>query len=186
MALAPLSEMYGRVPVYHAANLGFVAFTVGCALAPNLGSLVVLRFLCGVCGSAPVTNGGGTIADMVVQEHRGAVTSGFSMGPLIGPVIGPIAGGFLTDALGWRRVFWVPAMVVGAVSLAMVALLRESYAPVILHRVAVQRRSEAGNPLFRPRLDMGFSHADFFNRLYGNYPLPDRHVHYLCCLGLSC
>ncbi|KAH7311276.1 major facilitator superfamily domain-containing protein [Stachybotrys elegans] len=164
MALAPLSEMYGRVPVYHAANVGFVAFTVGCALAPNLGGLVVLRFLCGVCGSAPITIGGGSIADMVVQEHRGSVMSGFSMGPLIGPVIGPIAGGFLTDAMGWRWVFWVLAMVVGVTGLAMLALLRESYAPVILHRMAVERRSQTGNPLFRSKLDMGLSPADFFKR----------------------
>ncbi len=54
---APLSEIYGRAPVYHLCNAGFLAFNIGCALATNLNMLIGFRFLAGVFGSAPLTNG---------------------------------------------------------------------------------------------------------------------------------
>jgi hypothetical protein len=77
---APLSEIYGRLPVYHFCNASFFAFNIGCALATNLNMLVGFRFLAGVFGSAPLTNGGGTIADLVTPEKRGKAMSGFVMG----------------------------------------------------------------------------------------------------------
>jgi hypothetical protein len=83
---APLSEIYGRLPVYHCCNAAFLAFNIGCALSTNLNMLVGFRFLAGVFGSAPLTNGGGTIADLVTQEKRGKAMSGFVMGPMIGPI----------------------------------------------------------------------------------------------------
>jgi hypothetical protein len=84
--LAPLSEIYGRLPIYHICNVGFLAFTIACALATNLNMLIGFRFLEGVFGSAPLTNGGGTIADLFVQEKRGRAMSSFAMGPIVGPI----------------------------------------------------------------------------------------------------
>lgn len=83
---APLSEIYGRVPVYHVCNFAFLAFNIASALATNLNMLIGFRFLAGVFGSAPLTNGGGTIADLVTAEKRGRAMSGFVMGPILGPV----------------------------------------------------------------------------------------------------
>lgn len=51
MLIAPLSEIYGRLPVYHICNVGFVAFIIGCALAPSLNILIVFRLLSGIFGS---------------------------------------------------------------------------------------------------------------------------------------
>ena len=110
--VAPLSELYGRMPVYQTCNILFVIFTVACAVSSNLNMLIAFRFFEGCVGSAPLTLGGGTIADMIVQEKRGGAMAIFAMGPLLGPVIGPVAGGFLTQAKGWRWVFWVIAIVV--------------------------------------------------------------------------
>lgn len=74
--------------------------------------LSVFRFLSGCFGAAPMTIGGGTIADMILLEKRGASLSVFALGPLLGPAIGPVAGGYLTSAKGWRWVFWLLAMTV--------------------------------------------------------------------------
>lgn len=70
LLMAPMSEIYGRTIVYHICNVGYVAFVVGCALAPSLNALIVFRFLSGIFGSCPLTNGGGSIADMFTQENR--------------------------------------------------------------------------------------------------------------------
>lgn len=164
LAIAPLSEIYGRLIVYHACNIGFVAFTVACALAPSLASLVAFRFLSGVFGSCPVSNGAGTIADLIAQEKRGAAVAIYSIGPLLGPIIGPVAGGFLAGAMGWRWVFWVLAIVVGALAIAMVIFARETYAPVLLQRRTDRLRKETGNESLRSRLDSGLSHRAYFGR----------------------
>lgn len=112
MVIAPISELYGRSPVYHVCNLLFVIFTIACAVSTNLNMLIAWRFFEGVFGSAPLTIGGGTIADIIVQEKRGGVMAIWAMGPLLGPVIGPVAGGFLSQAKGWRWVFWLITIVV--------------------------------------------------------------------------
>lgn len=164
LVLAPLSEMYGRVPVYHVCNVCFVAFTVACAVAPSLEALIVFRFFAGSFGSAPLTNGGGSMADIFSQEKRGVVMAAFSTGPLLGPIIGPVAGGFLTDAKGWRWVFRVVAIVSGTISIAMFLLMRESYAPIILARKAARLRKETGNAFLRSKLDAGGTRSDLFKR----------------------
>ena len=105
--LAPLSEVYGRMPVYHSCNIMFTIWTVACAVAPNMGSLLAFRLFAGIAGSCPITIGGGSIADVFDQKSRGAAMALFALGPLMGPVIGPVAGGYLTQAKGWRWVFWV-------------------------------------------------------------------------------
>lgn len=104
LALAPLSEIQGRLPVYHVSNVLFTYWNIGCALAPNLPLLLVFRLLAGMAGSCPVTVGSGWIADCVPKERKGKATAIFTMGPLLGPVLGPVIGGFLSKAHGWRAV----------------------------------------------------------------------------------
>jgi hypothetical protein len=86
--IAPLSELYGRLVVYHTCNVGYLVFTVACALATDMNMLIGFRFLAGCFGVAPVTIGGGTVADMMKPEDRGLAMSLWACGALIGPVIG--------------------------------------------------------------------------------------------------
>lgn len=111
LILAPLSELYGRLVVYHSCNLLFVIMTVVCALSRNMNTLIAFRFLAGTFGSCPLTIGGGSIADMIIQEKRGGVMAIWALGPLMGPVIGPVAGGYVTQSIGWRWTFWIIAIV---------------------------------------------------------------------------
>lgn len=162
MVFAPLSEIYGRLPVYHACNLGFVAFHVACALAPSLDSLIAFRFLAGFFGSCPTTNGGASIADMVPPERRGGFMAAFAVGPILGPVVGPVAGGFLSTAEGWRWVFWLVTIVAGAVSLVFLVFERETYAPVLLQRKVDRMKLETGNPRLRHELDKGLTPGELY------------------------
>ncbi|KAJ4246599.1 hypothetical protein NW762_013541 [Fusarium torreyae] len=164
MIFAPLSELYGRQIVYHCCNVGFIVFVVACAKAPSLSSFIAFRFLSGTFGSAPITNGGGTIADMIVQEKRGAAMACFTIGPLLGPIIGPVVGGVVTDALGWRWVFWIIAIISGGLSSIFLFCSRETYAPVILARKTKKLQKETGNERLRSKLDAGLSPADYFKR----------------------
>ena len=101
----PLSELYGRLPVQHVGNVGFLLFTIACGLATNLNMLIGFRLLQGVFAAVPLTNAGGIIADTVKQEERGFALSMFTLGLLSGPVVGPVIGGFLTGVsihCSWR------------------------------------------------------------------------------------
>ena len=117
LLFAPLSEIYGRLSVQHAGCIGFLVFSIACALSTSLKMLIGMRLLQGIFASVPLTNGGGVIADTVHQEERGFAMSMFTLGVLLGPVIGPVAGGFLAASKGWRWVFWVSSSVVSVLSI---------------------------------------------------------------------
>ncbi|KAL9105186.1 MAG: hypothetical protein Q9187_008775 [Circinaria calcarea] len=121
--------------------------------------LVAFRFFEGCAGSAVITMGGGTIADLFTQAERGVAISVWSMGPLMGPVVGPIAGGFLSEAKGWRWVFWA-----GAVSIAFAFLTRETFSVIILERKARRLRKETGNKGLRSKMDSGLTPKELFKR----------------------
>lgn len=110
LIVAPLSEIYGRLIPYHVSNVLFILFTVACALSPNLEALTVFRWLAGMAAAAVMNIGGATIGDLFAKEERGRAMAIWIFGPLLGPTIGPVAGGFLSEARGWRFVFWVNAL----------------------------------------------------------------------------
>lgn len=117
LLMAPLSELYGRTPIYHVCNSLFVVFSIACALANNVGMMLTFRFFAGFFGVAVVTCGSGSIADMMPAEKRGQAMAIWSVGPLLGPVIGPVCAGFLVEEVGWRWIFWVTSIVVSFKSL---------------------------------------------------------------------
>lgn len=80
LLISPLSEIYGRRPVYVVCNVGFIVFTVACAVASSMPQLIVFRFFAGCFGVSPVTLGGATIADMIAREKRGTAMSLYAMG----------------------------------------------------------------------------------------------------------
>lgn len=67
----------------HLTNVAFVAFTVACALAPSMGSLIAFRFFAGFFGSCILANGGASLADMMPAERRGVFLSLYVMGPIM-------------------------------------------------------------------------------------------------------
>jgi MFS family permease len=68
--IAPLSELYGRLPIYLTCNAIFIIFMIACAASKDIGMFLAFRFIAGCGGSAPLTIGGGTIADVISQENR--------------------------------------------------------------------------------------------------------------------
>ncbi|KAF1988651.1 MFS general substrate transporter [Aulographum hederae CBS 113979] len=162
LVIAPLSEMYGRLPLYHTCNVLFVIWNLACGFAPNLSSLIVFRFFAGTFGSAPLALGGGTIADMITQEHRGTAMALWMSGPTAGPVIGPIAGGFISQTIGWRWCFYSLSIAAALTTAGSMAVMRESYGVAILNKRVARLRKETGNPNLRSKLDKGLTSKQLF------------------------
>ncbi|KAJ5572389.1 MFS general substrate transporter [Penicillium sp. DV-2018c] len=146
LVLAPLSEIYGRNKIYNAGNVLFTICTACCGLSPNATSLLIFRLLSGVMGGAPLTNGGGTIADLVPVNERGFIMSVFSLSMLLAPVLGPVGGGFLAQAADWRWIFWLLTILSAVTTMVGFFFLRETYGPTLLERRAAQLRKQTGDP----------------------------------------
>lgn len=150
--LAPISETYGRKPVYVVAMLLFLLLFLPCALATSMVEIITVRFFGALCGSAMIANAPGTLGDIVSDERRALVFSIWSIGPMNGPVFGPIIGGFITQYLGWRWTNWV-IMIFAGVAWIMMCLLRETYGPALLQARAAKKRKETGDERYWCRYD---------------------------------
>lgn len=138
-----MTDIIGRRRLFIIAVLGFLAGSILCGLAQSMLQLVIFRAVQGVFAGAIFPLAIGTIADIFPIEKR---AQGFAIVPTmyaLAAILGPTAGGFLTDTIGWRWIFFLNVPVV---ILAMTAFLT-SYRPA---------PRPAGAP--RPRLrDLDFS-----------------------------
>ncbi|RDW74842.1 hypothetical protein BP6252_05984 [Coleophoma cylindrospora] len=153
IALSPLSEIYGRKLVLTGGNVFFLLWQIGCALAPNISSLIVFRFLAGVGGSASLTIGGGLISDLFYLDERGTASSMYAIGPLFGPVLGPICGGFIAERLGWRWVFWVLLILAALLLITLEIFSKETNHRVIMRWKVDKLRKELCNDNLRSCYD---------------------------------
>jgi EmrB/QacA subfamily drug resistance transporter len=135
---AALGDRFGRRRVF---NLGLALFTVSstaCALAPNIGELVVARTVQGL-GAAVVMPLSLTILTTAFPAERRGLIVGI-YGGLAGLAVaaGPIVGGVVAERLDWHWIFWLNVPI-GLVALALGArLLPESHgAPERLDLVGV-------------------------------------------------
>ncbi|KAJ8103769.1 major facilitator superfamily domain-containing protein [Lipomyces tetrasporus] len=145
MVFAPASELWGRQIVY-ISTLGIaVVFIIPCAVAKNIGTLLVCRLIDGIAFSAPMTIVGGTLADLWNNEERGTAMAAFSAAPFIGPCIGPIVGGFIGDTVDWRWIYYVMLIFTGVVYILVCFTIPETYAPELLKRRAKKLRKQTGD-----------------------------------------
>ncbi|ROV93375.1 hypothetical protein VMCG_08407 [Cytospora schulzeri] len=151
MVISPLSETYGRLPVYHASNPIFLAFVIGCALSRTIAQFMVFRFISGCMGGTPMALGGATIAEVTRPEARSVAMALFSLGPLTGPVLGPVIGGFTAGGLGWRWTFWLLAILSGTVYITAAVFMRETHPKVLLERKATSLQASTGNSDLRTK-----------------------------------
>lgn len=108
----PLSELYGRLILYHVNSLLFILANVACALSVSLPMLIVFRLITGLVGSCPLAIGPASVSDLFVQEERGKGLAVWNLPVLLGPAIGPLVGSYLSAATGWRWNFWFLAIAV--------------------------------------------------------------------------
>jgi multidrug resistance protein len=140
--------MFGRKPVYVLTLSLAVIFTIPCAVAPNIATLLVCRLIDGIAFSAPMTLVGGTLADLWRPEERGVPMAAFSAAPFAGPAIGPLVGGFLSDAAGWRFLYWIQLILSGVAWIIITFTVPETFAPILLSRRAAKLRKEKNDDRF--------------------------------------
>lgn len=132
LLLTPLSETFGRRPIF-LTNLGiFTLLQIPTALAPDLPTLIALRSVAGIFGSVGIANGGGTISDLFPAAQRATVLGVYLLGPLVGPSLGPFMGGMINARLHWRWIIWALLGICIVLWTVCYFFLYETYAPMIL------------------------------------------------------
>jgi EmrB/QacA subfamily drug resistance transporter len=105
--MGKLSEQLGRKRVF---LFGIAMFLLGSAMAgasQSLDQLILFRGFQGIGGGILTGTAFAVIADLFSPAERGKYT-GFMVGVFgLANVLGPLAGGYLTDHVGWRWVFYV-------------------------------------------------------------------------------
>lgn len=140
MLLAPLSEYFGRNPVYFCSWFVLFIFQIPLALAPNIATVIVCRLIQGFGGSAPLTNTGGTVSDVWDRNASGPAMSIYGLSSTFGPPMALVISGYIAQEKGWRWLFWVYMAIFGGVWLIMMATLPETRHSTILERKASRVR----------------------------------------------
>jgi len=134
-----LSRVFGRKNYYMACVVMFTVSSLLCGLAPSLGLLIFFRVLQGVGGGglAPVEQA--ILVDTFPPAKRAGAFALYSMAIVTAPVIGPPLGGWITDHMSWRWVFFIN-IPIGIVSLLLTSQL-VSDPPQFIEEVKAARRS---------------------------------------------
>jgi len=133
LLIAPLSEIFGRRPVMHACNFGFIAATILAAASQSSTVFIAARMLTGLCVASNVLNPA-IIGDIFSSEQRGSAMSLIMLAPLIGGAIGPAISGAIAQTMGWRRILIIAAGLAVLCEVMFLLFFRETYKMAILRR----------------------------------------------------
>lgn len=116
----PVSDMVGRkAPLYFGLAL-FAAGSIGCALAPDIHTLVVLRFVQGLGACAGMVVPNAVVRDLHTGPDAARLMSLLMLVFSVSPILAPLAGSFLIEWAGWRSVFWAVTLA-AALGVALLA-----------------------------------------------------------------
>ncbi len=102
-----LGDRFGRKNYFVFSLVGFTLSSVLCGLSPSLGFLIAARVLQGLAGGGLLAKAQAVIFETFVPAERGSAQAIFGLGVIAGPALGPVLGGWLTDHMGWRWIFFI-------------------------------------------------------------------------------
>jgi len=122
----PISDRFGRKPPLYFGFALYALGAAGCALAPSLPALTLLRVVQALGGSAGFVIGRAIVRDRCEPHEAARAFSLLMMIVALGPVIAPAAGGLVVTHFGWRATFLFQAALGLALLAATHFALRES------------------------------------------------------------
>ena len=102
-----ISEKIGRKRMFILSIGGFTVASMLCGLATNLPEIVIFRIIQGLAGASLMPLSQTVMLDLFPLKMLPRVMSIWSAAIMLGPIAGPTLGGWLTENLSWRWVFFI-------------------------------------------------------------------------------
>ncbi|MFJ9975933.1 MDR family MFS transporter [Streptomyces cyaneofuscatus] len=115
-----LGDQYGRKKLFQTAIVIFLIGSGLCGMAQNMPQLIGFRALQGLGGGGLMVLSMAIVGDIVTPRERGKYQGLFGAVFGVTSVLGPLLGGFFTETLSWRWVFYIN-LPIGVVALLVIA-----------------------------------------------------------------
>jgi EmrB/QacA subfamily drug resistance transporter len=128
---AALGDRFGRRRMFAAGIALFVLASAGCALSATAGWLIASRAAQGAGAALVMPLAMAILSSAFGRDERARALGIFSGITGCALIIGAAVGGFITESLGWRWIFWIN-LPIGVIAIVLVlARLRESFGPAV-------------------------------------------------------
>jgi EmrB/QacA subfamily drug resistance transporter len=117
-----LGDLYGRKRLFQTAIVVFLVGSLLCGAAQTMGQLIAFRAIQGVGGGGLMVLAMAIIGEIVSPRERGRYQGYIGAVFGVASVLGPLLGGFITDNLSWRWVFYVN-LPIGLVALVVTSIV---------------------------------------------------------------
>jgi DHA2 family multidrug resistance protein len=111
VVIIPLSAWlgirFGKKNYFLFSLVGFTVASLLCGFSQSLGMLIFARVVQGITGGGLLAKAQSLVFEAFPREERPMAQALFGLGVIAGPAIGPVLGGWLTDNLGWRWIFFI-------------------------------------------------------------------------------
>lgn len=110
LPIARAADIWGRKRLHLMGLTLFSASSLIVVGVDNINQLLVLRVFQGIASSFIFATSLAMVTTLAGERHRGLFLGIVSTCVYLGLTLGPVVGGWLTQWLGWRSVFWIPIL----------------------------------------------------------------------------
>jgi DHA1 family bicyclomycin/chloramphenicol resistance-like MFS transporter len=144
LIFGPVSDRFGRRPVFLGSLVMFVLTSIACGLALNINQLIAARILQGFFAAAEAVICLAVFKDLFTENEQVKGFAIYGMAIALTPAVAPILGGYIHVWFGWEYNFYLTALVGIITALLIYRLLPESVTP---DSEALQARKVIGSYL---------------------------------------
>jgi MFS transporter, DHA2 family, multidrug resistance protein len=124
-----LTRRFGQVKLFTASLVLFVIASFLCALAPNIGLLILFRVMQGAVAGPMIPLSQALLLSSYPKARSATALSMWGITSLVAPVVGPVLGGWITDNIAWPWIFYINIPVGVAAGIATWTIYRKRETP---------------------------------------------------------